>query len=367
MTGPAGRFRVLPNGGLEVVDPRPEDAALLRRLDPAFAIRESPLEGFASPRVRTAARRGVGLPLEALAGQAAECLWAIHAGQKTAIGHRAVASEASLLDLKCELAQRLLRSCQLCAHACGVDRHAAERGICGLGAEAWLAESYVHIGEEPPINPSLVLSLAGCGLRCRSCQQAALLDPSAFSAHPLADAELPAIGSARSVSFLGGNPTESLPAILRFVSKHARNWPLPLVWNSHGYDSASALTLLDGIVDCYVPDWKFGNNECAARLSGARNYVATASAAITAMCAQDVPVFVRLLILPGHIDCCHRPIVSALAQVEAPQLRVSIRGQYSPDHRIGPSDGPLCRRPTTSELAAARSIAVAAGLALIEA
>jgi putative pyruvate formate lyase activating enzyme len=277
--------------------------------------------------------------------------------------------QATLLELKIEIAWRLLTNCTLCAHRCGVDRTAGKIGVCRLGVEGTVAEHFVHIGEEAPINPSLVLNLAGCGLRCRYCQQGAILDPARVNGARLDEflwASLDTEG-ARSLSFVGGNPDESLYAILRFLASAPQDWALPVIWNSHAYATMETLTLLHGLVDAYVPDYKYGNNTCGLRLSSARDYSIVAVATIGAMLAQEVPVIVRILVLPGHLECCHVPTLEALAGLrDNGTLLISVRGQYCPDWRIGPRDGVLARRAMPGETETVRAKADTLGLVLVD-
>jgi putative pyruvate formate lyase activating enzyme len=276
-------------------------------------------------------------------------------------------SESSILDLKCELARRLLEDCVLCARRCGANRAAGRLGFCGLGAEAVLAENFIHIGEEPPINPSHLFSLAGCSLRCRFCQQSALLAPTKVRGTRL---DLAAwkdvdIRRARSVSFIGGNPDESLPAILEFLKSAPIDFALPIVWNTHSYSSPETLKLLDGVIDVYLPDLKYGNNGCAERWSHTRDYYSVAQQALKAMSAQGVLIILRILVLPGHLDCCHIPALKFLASLTQPPL-LSIRGQYSPDWLISASDGIMAKRTSLEEFARTVQEARSLGLSLIE-
>jgi putative pyruvate formate lyase activating enzyme len=235
-----------------------------------------------------------------------------------------------------------------------------------------VAEHFVHVAEEPPINPSYVFNLAGCGLRCRFCQQGALLDPDRVRGHPLGAALWPTMDlqGARSLSFVGGNPDESLYAILRFLETAPGDLALPVVWNSHGYGTAEGLALLDGVVDAYVPDFKYAGERCARRLSGAPGYPAVVRTTIAGMLRQGVPVIVRILVLPGHGECCHLPSLRALAEhaSSAPGgvLLVSVRGQYAPDWKITRRDGVLARRVRPGEVAMVRGAAHEVGLALVE-
>lgn len=352
------RLRVGVDGRLEVVDPGIESLDLLRAIDPDFCIREARLTAFRQPRCLQLHQLGGGLEEKALAELPEKTLWEFHnqAMHRVARESESSPGEASLLALKRILAERMLAPCCLCGYRCAVDRHHGVAGRCGLDARGRVAEHFVHIGEEAPINPSLVVSLAGCGLRCRYCQQWPLLKPMRVESQTLDGriwSQLDTQG-ARSLSFVGGNPDESLPSILRFLEQMPHDWSLPIVWNSHAYASPQTLQLLDGVVDVYIPDFKYGDEGCGQRLSAAPNYPQVAREAISAMLGQSVPVLVRILVLPGHVECCHLPTLDTLAKLQAPGLQVSIRDQYAPDWRISERDGELTRRPSVNEVARVR-------------
>jgi putative pyruvate formate lyase activating enzyme len=361
------RLRVLENGALEVVDPRVEDLPLLRDIDPEFEVITDPLPGFETPRFQTMRRLGSGFSDPEIQEMDSEELWRIHdvalRGWMSGTSSAKSESEVSVLALKLELARRILRSCTLCARRCEVDRLADQRGFCGLGSKAIVAESFIHIGEEPPINPSHVISLAGCALRCRYCQQSDILFPrkvrgtyldGQFWKHP--DCEV-----ARSLSFVGGNPDESLFGILGFLQSAPIGWALPIVWNTHAYSSIETMSLLNGIVDVYLPDLKYSSSACASSWSQVHNYPQVAQRTIVQMVDQNVPVIVRLLILPGHLRCCHFPALQFLASLPT-RPRVSIRGQYSPDWQITSSDGAMAGRISREEVALANNMAQSLGL-----
>jgi putative pyruvate formate lyase activating enzyme len=384
------RLRITEEGWLEVVDPGFDAVELLRTIDPDFRIRRARLPGLATPRVLRLRAIPSGFAAAQLSDAPVETLWEAHAAAMarwrtgaacgTGRSHRSlmpakngvasaphVPESASLLDLKIELARRILAACTLCAHRCGVNRLSGQQGICRLTIEGVVAEHFVHIAEEAPINPSLVLNLAGCGLRCRFCQQSALLTPSRVDGEVL-DASLwdrlDAAG-ARSLSFVGGNPSESLYAILKFLSAMPPACRFPVVWNCHAYETPETVELLEGVVDVYVPDYKYGDERCSRRLSGAPGYPNAAFTAIQTMLAQGVPVIVRILVLPEHADCCHRPALDRLAALSRDRLFVSVRGQYCPDWKITAKDGPLARRTTAAETGAIREYARKQGLRLI--
>lgn len=366
------RIRIDDQGRLEVVDPGFDSLDLLQAINPDFQVRKSKLAGFAGPLFIKTRRVGCGLKKVQLSSHDLDVLWGIHndlgRGLSTAMSEtRLKVDEASMLDLKVEIAWRLLQSCCLCSHRCDVNRVQGETGVCRLGTEAIVAEHFIHIAEEPPVNPSLVLSLAGCGLRCCFCQQADLLNPGAIKGERLDKSLWSKLitNRARSLSFVGGNPDESLYAILRFLSGAPSRWKLPIVWNSHAYASSETVSLLNGIVDVFIPDFKYSDESCGKRLSVVANYPATAKANITSMLAQNVPVIVRILVLPGHVDCCHVPALEYLASIADENLAVSVRDQYCPDWKINVHDGKLTRRTSLEEWRNVFAYAQHLGLRLI--
>src|SRR3990172_711355 len=250
------RIRVDQEGHLEVVDPGFDSVDLLRSVDPSFRVRRSKLVGFTSPGFLRSRELACGVTAQELRTLPEETLWYIHNAlvnrlRNNETSHQIKEKEVSLQDLKIELASRILKHCTLCENRCGIDRTGGQMGICRLGTEATVAERFVHIGEEAPINPSLVLNLAGCGLRCRFCQQNTLLNPSEVDGERLEPSLWSKLATkgVRSLSFVGGNPDESLYAILRFLAAAPKSWKLPIVWNCHGYSTPETLQLLDVVID----------------------------------------------------------------------------------------------------------------------
>lgn len=359
------RFRIDDWGKLEVVDPGFDCVDILQAIDPAFRIAQSELPVTAPPSFLALRSHCVGVTHEELAAYSTEALLLLH---RQAFRDRpASESGASILDLKAEIAHRCLKHCNLCAHRCGIDRTQGSVGICGLGVAATIAEHFVHIAEEPPINPSLVLNLGGCGLRCRYCQQWALLDIEQVE-DVLSGGLWNALDTsgARTISFAGGNPDESLYGILRFLARAPEDWSLPVVWNNHSYCTPEALALLHGAVDIYLPDLKYGNNDCGYRWSGVQGYFDVARQTIDCLATESKPIIVRVLVLPAHIECCHLPVLEWLAREHADHVTVSIRGQYCPDWKTVAGSSRMASRPSPDEIRAVEERARALGLRLIE-
>lgn len=246
-----------------------------------------------------------------------------------------------------------LRECQLCEHRCRVDRAGGQRGPCRADATARVFRHRVEYSEELELIPSHLFYLSGCDLRCAFCiAEANAFDPRRgvpLTAHFLRQA-IDTVRPLRpkNIQWVGGEPTIHLPAILQAMSECER-LP-PVVWKSDFHGTPEAFALLAGMVDTYVADFKFGNDECAQRIAGVEHYVATVTRNLRIAAAQG-NLIVRHLLLPGHHDCCLRPIVAWLAQ-HLPQAKFSLRDGYLPRWRARHFDD---LRQTISPQAAAQA------------
>jgi putative pyruvate formate lyase activating enzyme len=192
----------------------------------------------------------------------------------------------------------------------------------------------VEYGEEPQLVPSQLFYLSGCDLRCAFCiAELDAFDPSRgeeltsefFNAAVAAGRSQ----GARNVQWVGGEPTIHLPAILEVMS-HCHELP-PIVWKSDFHCSEEAFELLDGVVETYVADFKFGNDRCAARLAGVKDYLRIVTRNLR-IASRQGKLIVRHLLLPGHTDCCLRPILQWMSQ-NLPQAPLSLRDGYTPAWR----------------------------------
>ncbi len=330
-------MRITADGVLRVVDPGINDLELLRAVDPGFTIATEPLSGFVRPRFQVLRSWQVPVLTDEIKTMKLKRLVEIHRTEMRKIKRYYFEASQSLphnyvtmLDLKIELARRQLQKCMLCGRRCGVNRLAGEKGVCGLNAEASVAGSFVHIAEEAPINPSLLIELYGCGMRCVYCQKKELCTPRQKQKLTPALWHGSAHEAVRSLSFIGGNPDESLYAILQFLNTAPDDFCLPVVWNCSGYGTAAVYNLLDGAVDVYVPDVKYGNNKCAEALSHSPHHVETVLSCLPEMISQRVPVYVRMLILPGHCECCHIPALHSLKKYKD-KIVLNIMDQFYED------------------------------------
>jgi len=213
-------------------------------------------------------------------------------------------------------ARALLESCTICELRCGVDRTRNQPCPCGLGAETYAYKRYVSLHEECRLAPALRVFLGGCNFRCRFCDEGPDCFRSDYGEHiepePFAEELESALDAgAKTISLIGGEPTLHPHTIL--ASAAAATRPLPLALNSNMYMTTEVLDLLDDVVTLYLADFKFGNNGCAKRLAGVPRYMEVVCRNLR-HATQVTQVVVRHLLLPGHCDCCFRPVVDWMAE-----------------------------------------------------
>ena len=256
---------------------------------------------------------------------------------------------------------------------CGVDR-SRRKGFCGLGGEMLLGRVAPHLWEEPPISGvrgTGALFFSGCTLRCVYCQNGEISHRNAgkpFSPAELANAmkRLADLG-VHTVSFITATPF--VPQVLEALEI----WrpPLPLVWNSSGYERVETLKMLEGVIDVYLPDLKHWSSRMGRLCAGAPDYFDAASAAIREMCRQTgAPVYdengvmkkgtlVRHLILPGLTGESMR-LLSWIRDELPAGTPVSLMRQYVPCN--GVEIPGLGRRITENEYRRVRDHMEALGL-----
>ena len=233
--------------------------------------------------------------------------------------------------------------CALCPRRCGADRH-IRPGFCGLGEEMLIGRIAPHLWEEPPISGTRgtgAVFFSGCTLRCVYCQNGDIShrnEGRPFTPRELSDAlkRLTNLG-VETISFITG--TAFVPRILETLEI----WrpPLPLVWNSSGYETEETLRLLDGVIDVYLPDLKHYSAGAGRICAGAPDYFEYASAAVREMCRQTgTPQYgadgimrrgtiVRHLILPGFTGESLR-VLSWIRDTLPRGTPVSLMHQYTP-------------------------------------
>jgi putative pyruvate formate lyase activating enzyme len=241
----------------------------------------------------------------------------------------------SLLDLKVEVASRILRHCNFCTRRCGVDRMRGELGYCRCGSEIVVSSIFEHMGEEPELVPSGTIFTMGCTMRCKHCQNWTISQwvegGQAYGPERLArEIETLRNNGCRNANLVGGEPTPWLTQWLE-TFKHV-DVNIPVVWNSNSYYGPETAQLLAGFADVYLLDFKYGPGECGARISDAPDYW-TVCTRNHREAKKHGEIIVRVLVLPNHLDCCTKPTVSWIAENLGPQTRVNIMFQYRAEWR----------------------------------
>ncbi len=240
-------------------------------------------------------------------------------------------SRSALARERAPLARAALADCRLCAHHCGVNRLAGETGLCHAGATANFFLAQTEVTDELELIPTFAVALSGCDLRCDFCITGAeSWNPHAgkfFSAEEMAAGAKTALeNGARTVMILGGEPTIHLPAALELVA--ALPDDAKLVWKTNAHGSAQARELVDGMFDVWLADYKFGNDDCASRLAKVSNYTGVVRENLLWANARS-ELIVRHLLMPGHLDCCWRPVAEWVAE-NLPGVKVNLRSGFWP-------------------------------------
>ncbi len=245
----------------------------------------------------------------------------------------------------------------LCERRCGVDRLSNARAPCGLGQETWCFKRHISYAEEVELLPSYMVYFAGCNFRCRFCVQG----PTCFSprAGVLFEPEASARDfqgvidrGARTINLLGGEPSLHLHTILELAA--AAEHPLPLVLNTNMYMSPEVIDLLDGVIALYIADFKFGSDRCAQEIAGIDRYTEVVTRNLIAA-SKRADLIVRHLLMPGHVDCCLRPVAEWL-HAHLPGVRFTLMTGYVPAWQAAGSRGDLARTLTETERREAQQI-----------
>ena len=250
-------------------------------------------------------------------------------------------------------------NCNLCPRLCGIDRTQGKVGFCKAPAAAVVSKTMLHKWEEPVLAPngkSGAIFFGGCNLGCIYCQnyaisrtpQGKLLDGSALRA----EMETLIAQGAENIDLV--SPTPYLPTVLEALEEPL---PVPVVYNTGGYERLEAISALKGKVDIYLPDLKYADNALAKALSAAPDYFEVATGAIREMVSQvGRPKFagdklvkgvvLRHLILPGQIENSLK-VLDWIGDTFAPgEVLVSLMRQYTPTPGMKP---PFDRSVTEEE------------------
>jgi len=279
-------------------------------------------------------------------------------------------AEPSFLDVKIALSEKMIEHCEFCERRCRANRKKGGLGFCRIGYKSRVSSWFHHFGEEAPLigeGGSGTIFFAGCNFGpCVFCQNwdissdpenGAEADPQTLA---LISKRLRTEGAA-NINYVGGDPTPNLHTILASL-KHL-NVNVPQLWNSNMYCSMETMRLLAEVIDIWLPDFKYGNNECAKRLSKVGNYFEIVSRNHK-IAYENGDMIIRHLVLPNHVECCTKPVLKWISE-NTPTTLVNIMEQYHPDYLVAknPEKYPdIARRPSSQEIREAYNYARELGI-----
>lgn len=237
----------------------------------------------------------------------------------------------------------------MCPRECGIDRTKGEKGYCGLDDKIYISSICIHKGEEPPVSgPHGICNVffAHCNLQCVYCQNFQIsdnkfatdryemtLETAVNKITAILDKGIPALGFV--------SPSHQIPQMLSIIEElRKRSYEPTIVYNSNGYDKVETLKELEGIVDVYLPDFKYSDPVLSKDLSDARDYPETALKAIKEMYRQkgsllitndsgyaESGLIIRHLILPGEVENS-LAVLKTIAEEISPKINISLMSQY---------------------------------------
>lgn len=253
-------------------------------------------------------------------------------------------------------------NCLLCPRKCGINRRTGQTGVCGVSSEIKVARAALHYWEEPCISGkrgSGAVFFSGCSLHCVFCQNREISDGKegkVISKERLSDIFMElADKGANNINLV--TPGQYIPDIVWAVNDaKSRGMKLPIIYNTSGYENVTELKLLEGIVDVYLPDFKYMDSMLSAKYSRAKDYPSVAKQALSEMVRQqpdvvidDVTgliqkgVIVRQLLLPGHVNDA-KAVLKYLYDTYHDHVYISMMSQFTP---IALKDYPEINRTVT--------------------
>lgn len=253
-------------------------------------------------------------------------------------------------------------NCLLCPRKCGINRRTGQTGVCGVSSEIKVARAALHYWEEPCISGkrgSGAVFFSGCSLHCVFCQNREISDGKegkVISKERLSDIFIElADKGANNINLV--TPGQCIPDIVWAVNDaKSRGMKLPIIYNTSGYENVTELKLLEGIVDVYLPDFKYMDSTLSARYSRAKDYPSVAKQALSEMVRQQPDVviddatgliqkgvIVRQLLLPGHVNDA-KAVLKYLYDTYHDHVYISMMSQFTP---IALKDYPEINRTVT--------------------
>ncbi|MFX0028024.1 MAG: radical SAM protein [Candidatus Hermodarchaeota archaeon] len=267
--------------------------------------------------------------------------------------------KSNYITLTEAIAKKYLEKCIFCERKCEVNRIEGEKGFCLISKDSYVTSAFLHMGEEAPLIPSGTIFFQGCNFGCVFCQNYDIsqawkgkrsLDDIAQKVDPkkLATiAEKLVNRGAININYVGGDPIPNIHTIIGSLDIQQSN--ICQLWNSNFYLTEKSLSLIIDLMDFWLPDFKYGNNECAKKYSGIDNYYNILTRNLKRIHDDGSgEICIRHLVMPNHVECCSKPILDYVAK-ELPKAVVNIMGQYRPEYKAY-QFSEINRHPTSKEM-----------------
>lgn len=269
------------------------------------------------------------------------------------------------------IANKYLESCIFCERQCGANRIKDEKGYCFLTKDSFVSSAFLHMGEESVLIPSGTIFFQSCNFGCVFCQNYDISQAwkgkrdiediaTKVNYRRLADlAEKLVDKGAININYVGGDPIPNLHTIVASLNYQKSN--ICQLWNSNFYLTDKALSLIIDLMDIWLPDFKYGNNECAEKYSGVKNYYDVVARNHKRIHDEGSgEIIIRHLVMPNHVECCSKPILDYVVK-EIPKCVVNVMGQFRPVFRSNEYPD-INRRPNSDEMQEVKNYADRLGI-----
>ncbi|MFX1365729.1 MAG: radical SAM protein [Promethearchaeota archaeon] len=274
------------------------------------------------------------------------------------IEHRVI-QDSNYILLAETIAIKYLQACIFCERQCEANRISGEKGFCLISKDSYVSSSFLHMGEEPHLIPSGTIFFQGCNFGCVFCQNYDISQAWKGSkniedvAQKVNSISLAGIAEklvdrgAININYVGGDPIPNIHTIIGSLKFQKSN--ICQLWNSNFFLTDKALSLIIDFMDFWLPDWKYGNNECGKKYSGIDNYFDVIARNHKRIHDEGSgEICIRHLVMPNHIECCSKPILDYVAK-ELPNAVMNIMKQYRPQYKAFNHEE-INRRPTPDEI-----------------
>ena len=270
-------------------------------------------------------------------------------------------------------------SCTLCPRECGSDRDRSGSSFCGESRSVTVSRAMLHMWEEPSISGergSGAIFFCGCSLRCVFCQNKTI-SRGGGARRELSKEKLESLmlrlrdAGAHNINLV--TPTHFADTLARVLEKIKPTLDIPIIYNTSGYEKVETLRMLEGLVDVYLPDFKYASSELAKRYSNAFDYPLVAQKALGEMYRQTGEavfdengmikrgVIIRHLLLPSHRKDSMEVLDRIAEAVPVEKVRLSLMSQYTPEFALDCEYKNLHRRVTSFEYSSVLDYAVSLG------